>query len=115
MRVQGRSGDDRRRILDDALALQDAGAFSLVLEGVPRDLGAEVTAALRIPTIGIGAGPDCDAQVLVFHDVLGLTQDATPKFVRAYASLGDRAKEALTAFAADVAAGTFPDDAHSYH
>jgi 3-methyl-2-oxobutanoate hydroxymethyltransferase len=82
---------------------------------VPRDLGAEVTAALRIPTIGIGAGPDCDAQVLVFHDVLGLTQDATPKFVRAYASLGDRAKEALTAFAADVAAGTFPDDAHSYH
>ncbi|HEX3606856.1 MAG TPA: 3-methyl-2-oxobutanoate hydroxymethyltransferase [Candidatus Dormibacteraeota bacterium] len=115
MRVQGRSGDDRRRILDDALALQDAGAFSLVLEGVPRDLGAEVTAALRIPTIGIGAGPDCDAQVLVVHDLLGLTQDPMPKFVRAYGDLGARAVDALTAFAADVAAGSFPDDAHSYH
>src|ERR1700726_2921813 len=78
MRVQGRSGDDRRRILDDALALQEAGAFSLVLEGVPRDLGAEVTAALRIPTVGIGAGPDCDAQVLVVHDLLRLTQDPMP-------------------------------------
>ncbi len=115
MRVQGRSGDERRRILDDALALQDAGAFSLVLEGVPRDLGAEVTAALRIPTIGIGAGPDCDAQVLVVHDLLGLTQDPMPKFVRAYGDLGAQAVEALTAFAADVAAGSFPDDAHSYH
>ncbi len=115
MRVQGRSGDDRRRILDDALALQEAGAFSVVLEGVPRDLGAEVTAALRIPTVGIGAGPDCDAQVLVVHDLLGLTQDPMPKFVRAYGNLGAQAVDALTAFAADVAAGTFPDDAHSYH
>jgi 3-methyl-2-oxobutanoate hydroxymethyltransferase len=115
MRVQGRSGDDRRRILDDAIALQEAGAFSLVLEGVPRDLGAEVTATLRIPTIGIGAGPDCDAQVLVVHDLLGLTQDPMPKFVRAYANLGAQAVDALTAFAADVASGAFPDDAHSYH
>jgi 3-methyl-2-oxobutanoate hydroxymethyltransferase len=115
MRVQGRSGDDRRRILDDALALQEAGAFSLVLEGVPRDLGAEVTAALRIPTVGIGAGPDCDAQVLVVHDLLGLTQDPMPRFVRAYGNLGAQAVDALTAFAADVADGSFPDDAHSYH
>jgi 3-methyl-2-oxobutanoate hydroxymethyltransferase len=115
MRVQGRNGDDRRRILEDALALQDAGAFSIVLEGVPRDLGAEVTAALRIPTIGIGAGPDCDAQVLVVHDLLGLTQDSLPKFARPYGNLGDQAKDALMAFAADVAAGAFPDDAHSYH
>ncbi|MEA2670152.1 MAG: 3-methyl-2-oxobutanoate hydroxymethyltransferase [Chloroflexota bacterium] len=115
MRVQGRSGEDRRRILDDAVSLQEAGAFSLVLEGVPRDLGAEVTAALRIPTVGIGAGPDCDAQVLVVHDLLGLTQDPMPKFVRPYANLGAQAVDALTAFAADVAAGSFPDDAHSYH
>jgi 3-methyl-2-oxobutanoate hydroxymethyltransferase len=115
MRVQGRNGDDRRRILDDAVALQEAGAFSMVLEGVPRDLGAEVTAALRIPTIGIGAGPDCDAQVLVVHDLLGLTQDPMPKFVRPYGNLGAQAVDALTAFAADVAAGSFPDDAHSYH
>src|SRR5205823_6504418 len=89
----------------DAEAVHNAAAFPLVLEGVPRDLAAEVTAALRIPTIGIGAGPDCDAQVLVVHDLLGLTQDPMPKFVRSYGSLGDQAKEALTAFAADVAAG----------
>jgi 3-methyl-2-oxobutanoate hydroxymethyltransferase len=74
-----------------------------------------VTAPLRIPTIGIGAGPDCDAQVLVVHDLLGLTQDPMPKFVRAYGNLGAQAVDALTAFAADVAAGSFPDDAHSYH
>jgi 3-methyl-2-oxobutanoate hydroxymethyltransferase len=115
MRVQGRDGEARERIRADALALQEAGAFSLVLEGVPRDLAAEVTADLRIPTIGIGAGPDCDAQVLVVHDLLGLTQDPMPKFVRSYGSLGVQAVEALTAFAADVASGSFPDDAHSYH
>lgn len=115
MRVQGRSEDGRRRILADAVALQEAGAFSIVLEGVPRDVGREVTEVLRIPTIGIGAGPDCDAQVLVVHDLLGLTQDPMPKFVRAYGSLGAQAVDALTAFATDVAAGAFPDDAHSYH
>ena len=114
-RVQGRDEEAARRIRDDACALQEAGAFSVVLEGVPRALAGEVTRALRIPTIGIGAGPDCDAQVLVVHDMLGLTQDPMPKFVKPFADLGDRAVEAARAYAAEVAAGSFPDDAHSYH
>ena len=114
-RVQGREPEAAQRIRDDACALQQAGAFALVLEGVPRELAKQVTAALDIPTIGIGAGPDCDAQVLVIHDLLGLTQDPMPKFVRSFADLGERAIAAARAYAAEVAAGTFPDDAHSYH
>jgi 3-methyl-2-oxobutanoate hydroxymethyltransferase len=114
-RVQGRTADGRRRILDDALALEQAGAFSLVLEGVPRSLAAEVTAAVSIPTIGIGAGPDCDAQVLVVYDLLGVTRGRMPKFARSYAQIGDTVVAATRAFAADVAAGSFPDDEHSYH
>ena len=113
-RVQGRDHAARERILADSQALQDAGAFALVLEGVPRDLATEVTAQLRIPTIGIGAGPGCDAQVLVWHDLLGLTRGHTPSFVKPYATLGDAARDALSGFAADVRDGTFPDDAHSY-
>lgn len=114
-RVQGRGEEAAQRIRDDACALQEAGAFAVVLEGVPRDLAAQVTASLAIPTIGIGAGPDCDGQVLVIHDLLGLTRGHVPKFVKAYADLGDRTVEAARAFAADVAAGTFPDEEHSYH
>jgi 3-methyl-2-oxobutanoate hydroxymethyltransferase len=114
-KVQGRSDLDRERILADARALEAAGAFSLVLEGIPRDLGAAVTAAVSIPTIGIGAGPDCDAQVLVVYDLLGITRGTMPKFARAYADIGDRIVSAVRDFGADVASGTFPDDAHSYH
>jgi 3-methyl-2-oxobutanoate hydroxymethyltransferase len=114
-RVQGRDERARELILEDARALEEAGAFAIVLEGIPRDLGAEVTRSLRIPTIGIGAGPDCDGQVLVCHDLLGLTQDPLPKFVRPFANLGEQAIAAVRQYAADVAAGTFPDDAHSYH
>ncbi len=114
-RVQGRTAEGRQRILDDARALEEAGAFSLVLEGVPRGLAAEVTAALSIPTIGIGAGPDCDAQVLVVYDLLGVTRGRMPKFAKAYAQLGDQVVTATRAFVAEVAAGTFPDDEHSYH
>ncbi len=114
-RVQGRSADGRRRILEDARALEQAGAFSLVLEGVPRDLAAEVTAAVSIPTIGIGAGPDCDAQVLVVYDLLGITRGHMPKFAKAYGQIGEQVIAATRAFAADVADGRFPDDAHSYH
>jgi len=114
-RVQGRSANDRERILDDARALQGAGAFSLVLEGVPRDLAAAVTRAVSIPTIGIGAGPDCDGQVLVAYDLLGITRGPMPKFARAYAQIGDQVIAAACAFAEDVAAGRFPDDEHSYH
>jgi 3-methyl-2-oxobutanoate hydroxymethyltransferase len=114
-RVQGRSADARDRIITDARALEEAGAFSIVLEGVPRSLAAEVTAALSIPTIGIGAGPDCDGQVLVVYDLLGITRGPMPKFVRAYAQIGEQVIAATRAFADDVAAGSFPDDAHSYH
>jgi 3-methyl-2-oxobutanoate hydroxymethyltransferase len=114
-RVQGRSTEARDRIIADARALEAAGAFSVVLEGVPRSLAAEVTAALSVPTIGIGAGPDCDGQVLVVYDLLGITRGPMPKFVKAYAPIGDQVIAAARAFAGDVAAGGFPDDAHSYH
>jgi 3-methyl-2-oxobutanoate hydroxymethyltransferase len=118
MRVQARSDGARERLLGDAQGLEQAGAFAVVLEGIPRDLAAEVTAALSIPTIGIGAGPDCDAQVLIIHDLLGITthtRGAMPKFARAYADVGDRIVMAARAYADDVRAGRFPDDAHSYH
>ncbi len=114
-RVQGKDEKAAQRIRDEARQLQDAGAFAVVLEGIPRTLATTITAELDIPTIGIGAGPDCDAQVLVFHDVLGLTQDAMPKFVKPYAQLGAAAGAALRAFAEEVRAGVFPDDEHSYH
>jgi 3-methyl-2-oxobutanoate hydroxymethyltransferase len=114
-RVQGRSAEARQRLLEDAQALEAAGAFSLVLEGIPRSLAAEVTAAVSIPTIGIGAGPDCDGQVLVVYDLLGITRGAMPKFVKPFAQVGDTIVAATRAFACEVAAGSFPDDAHSYH
>ncbi len=114
-RVQGKDADAAARIEKDARGLQDAGAFALVVEGVPRSLAAQVTQALDIPTIGIGAGPDCDAQVLVINDLLGLTRDPAPKFVKHFANLGDEVVAAARRFAAEVAAGGFPDDAHAYH
>ena len=114
-RVQGKTGEARERILDDARALAEAGVFSVVLEGVPRDLGADVTRSVPIPTIGIGAGPDCDGQVLVVYDLLGITRGPMPKFARAFAPIGDEVVAAARAFAAEVAAGDFPDDEHSYH
>jgi 3-methyl-2-oxobutanoate hydroxymethyltransferase len=101
-------------VLDAARELEAAGAFSLVLECVPADLAAEVTALLEIPTIGIGAGPDCDGQVLVFHDLLGLEDRLSPRFVRRYAELGSAARQALSAFAADVREGRFPSADESY-
>ncbi|HEV3123556.1 MAG TPA: 3-methyl-2-oxobutanoate hydroxymethyltransferase [Candidatus Dormibacteraeota bacterium] len=114
-KVQGRSDEARAHILEDARALEEAGAFAIVLEGIPRSLAAEVTSAVGVPTIGIGAGPDCDAQVLVVYDLLGITRDRMPKFVKPYADLGDRTVAAARAFADEVAAGAFPDDEHSYH
>lgn len=114
-RVQGRDAKVADRIRTEALALQDAGAFALVLEGVPRTLASEVTASLEIPTIGIGAGPDCGGQVLVVTDLLGMTDGRVPTFVRQYAELGDAAVSAARSFAADVRAGRFPQDGHSYH
>ena len=112
-RVQGR-GEAAARILQDAKDLEAAGAFAVVLEAVPQALGREVTESLSIPTIGIGAGPHCDAQVLVLHDFLGLTTGRTPRFVKRYASLGDEVTRAVQEFAREVAEGSFPDSEHSY-
>jgi len=112
-RVQGRTEKSRARVLADARAVEEAGAFAVVLEGMPVELAREVTEALSIPTIGIGAGPDCDGQVLVMHDLLGLS-DWTPSFVKQYANLGAAASQAARRFAEEVGEQKFPDEAHSY-
>ena len=114
-RVQGKSADATGALLDAAKALSAAGCFAFVIEGVPDVVGAAVTEAIDVPTIGIGAGPGCDGQVLVFHDLLGLGRGTPPKFVRRYAELGQIATEAVAAFAEDVRQGRFPSDAETYH
>ena len=113
-KVQGKTEVQAGRILADAKALEQAGAFSLVLEGMPSKLAAEITKALRIPTIGIGAGPATDGQVLVYHDMLGLTTGKAPKFVKRYANLAEEIARAATAYADDVRTGTFPGPEHEY-
>jgi 3-methyl-2-oxobutanoate hydroxymethyltransferase len=112
-RVQGRDEEGRSGVIRDAQAVEAAGAFAVVLEGVPADLAQEVTQQLTIPTIGIGAGIHCDGQVLVMHDLLGLT-DWTPSFVKQYANLGALASQAARNFAEEVANSKFPDARHSY-
>jgi 3-methyl-2-oxobutanoate hydroxymethyltransferase len=112
-RVQGR-GEAGDQLLADARALERAGAFAAVLESVPADLGRKVSAALRIPTVGIGAGPDCDAQILVWQDMAGLTEGRLPRFVRQYASTAESLLSAASQYVADVAARRYPDEAHSY-
>ena len=112
-RVQGR-GESGEQLIADALALQEAGAFALVLEMVPADVAKRVTAELRIPTVGIGAGPDCDAQVLVWQDMAGLNRGRTPRFVKRYADLGEVLLGAARAFGAEVREGVYPDPEHSY-
>ena len=112
-RVQGR-GEDGEHLLHDAKLLQAAGAFAVVLECVPASLAAQVTETLSIPTIGIGAGPSCDAQVLVWQDMAGLSP-RTPKFVKRYADIAGVLRDAATAFATEVTSGAFPDEDHSYH
>jgi 3-methyl-2-oxobutanoate hydroxymethyltransferase len=114
-KVQAKSEDAASALMDAAKAIEAAGCFAMVLEGVPDVVGAAVTEALEVPTIGIGAGPDCDGQVLVFHDILGLGSRKPPKFVRQYADLRSAAIEAVAAFAGDVRSGSFPSDAESYH
>lgn len=113
-KVQGRDDVARERIVAEALAVEEAGAFSLVLECVPADLGAEITERLTIPTLGIGAGPACDGQVLVYHDLLGLEERIAPRFVRRYAELGHLSREAVARFADDVREGRFPAREESY-
>lgn len=113
-KVQGRDAETARRILDEAKRVQDAGAFAVVLEGIPSALATQITEQLAIPTIGIGAGLHCDGQVLVFHDLVGLSGDRTPTFVRRYADLRVTAVEAVKKFKSDVEAGRFPSDGESY-
>ena len=113
-RVQGRDQAAAETLVDDALALQEAGVFALVVEAVPAPVAAMLTGALRVPTIGIGAGPDCTGQVLVLHDLLGLFEGFRPRFVKQYADLASQTRAALAAYAAEVAAGDFPGKAHSY-
>jgi 3-methyl-2-oxobutanoate hydroxymethyltransferase len=113
-KAQGRTAERARRMLDDALALQEAGCYSLVLEAVPTSVAERITRSLEIPTIGIGAGPGCDGQVLVYHDLLGLTEGHTARFVKRYADLATVIREALAAFAADVRSGAYPEERHTY-
>lgn len=113
-KVQGRDVENARRLLDEAKRIQDAGAFAVVLEGMPASLATQMTEQLSIPTIGIGAGSHCDGQVLVFHDLVGLSGDRTPTFVRRYADLRVTAVEAVKKFKSDVEAGRFPSEGESY-
>ncbi|HMS12121.1 MAG: 3-methyl-2-oxobutanoate hydroxymethyltransferase [Microthrixaceae bacterium] len=114
-RVQGRESEAALQLVADAKALQHAGCFAIVIEGVPDEVSAMITAALDVPTIGIGAGPRCDGQVLVMHDLLGIEDRLAPKFVRRYADLRSASVEAIAAYAADVRTGAFPSADESYH
>lgn len=113
-RIQGRTAEAAFELVESAKALEHAGCFAIVLEGVPADVAGLVTGSVGVPTIGIGAGPDCDGQVLVYHDLLGLQDDLRPKFVRRYGDLGDATVDALGRFADDVRSGRFPTAAESY-
>jgi len=114
-KVQAKTADSARALVEGALAVEGAGAFAVVVEGVPDVVGRLVTDALEVPTIGIGAGPWCDGQVLVYHDILGLEDRVLPTFVRRYADLKQAGVEAISAFGADVRSGRFPSAAESYH
>jgi 3-methyl-2-oxobutanoate hydroxymethyltransferase len=114
-RVQGRSIPEMEHLLADAMALEGAGAVALVLEGIPRELAEQITAALQIPTIGIGAGPECDGQILVFHDLFHLTFAEPPKFVRSFGDAGAMLREGIDQFRKRVVDRSFPSDAESYH
>jgi len=114
MKAQGQTAATARRLLDDARELESAGCFTLVLESVPARIGALVSQALRIPTIGIGAGPGCDGQVLVWHDLLGINEGAAPRFVKRYADVAGEIRRGLETFAADVRSGAYPADEHEY-
>jgi 3-methyl-2-oxobutanoate hydroxymethyltransferase len=114
LRAQGRTATQALRLFDDARALEAEGCFAVVLEAVPAPVAARITAALSVPTIGVGSGPDCDGQVLVLHDLVGLYQGRSARFVKRYADVGSSIKDALERFAADVRAGAFPEEEHTY-
>jgi 3-methyl-2-oxobutanoate hydroxymethyltransferase len=113
-RKRGSAPGGRKRVIEDAVAVEAAGAFAVVLEGIPVDLASEITAKLAIPTIGIGAGRHCDGQILVLHDLLGLFDGFSPKFAKRYAEIGQLAREAIATYVGEVRAEAFPDAAHSY-
>src|SRR5919107_1490685 len=113
-RVQGKTAETARALLDDAKALEDAGAFAIVLEVVPREIARLITESVKIPTVGIGAGPYCDIQVLVLHDMLGMTFGKLARFVRPYANLRETMTDAVSRFAEDVRSGSYPSEAESY-
>ena len=114
-RVQGKTEEAGEQLLRDARAVEAAGAFAIVLESIPRELAAKITSELRIPTIGIGAGPDCDGQILVIHDLVGLSFGHKPKFARRYADVGEVISRAAAEYCRDVQQGSFPTDEESYH
>lgn len=114
-KVQGKKGDQAERILEDAVAVQDAGAFAVVLEGIPQALAGRITETLTIPTIGIGAGVSCDGQVLVIHDILGLCEKYSPKFVKKYADAAKIMSGAVSSYIAEVKSGAFPGAEHSFN
>lgn len=114
-KVQGKTATSAGQLVEDAMALEGAGAAAIVLEGMPRETAADITRALRIPTIGIGAGPECDGQILVFHDLVNLSFSRPAKFVRQYADAATLFREAIAGYARDVASRRFPSDAESYH
>jgi len=113
-KTQGKTAEAAQSLVDEALALEGAGCFALVLEAVPAPVADEITRRISLPTIGIGAGAGCDGQVLVYHDLLGLTEGHLPRFVKRYANLSREIRDALEAYAADVREGTFPGDEHAY-
>src|SRR5439155_25617770 len=114
-RLQGRAREEARRMLEEACELQEAGVFSLVLELVPAELAAAITQALTIPTIGIGAGPACDGEVQVFHDILGLFEWLKPRHTRRYADMGELIRRSVGQYVNDVRTGEFPTDTNSFH
>lgn len=113
-RIQGRGEEQAHRLIQDSKDLEAAGIFALVLECVPADLAKEITSSVSVPTIGIGAGPSCDGQVLVYHDFLGINTGKLAKYVKRYATLGDQIRDAAATFADEVRSGVYPDEAHSY-
>ncbi|MDX6481631.1 MAG: 3-methyl-2-oxobutanoate hydroxymethyltransferase [Gaiellaceae bacterium] len=113
-KTQGRTAEAAQRIVDGAKDLEEAGCCSIVLEAMPSPVAARITRELSIPTIGIGAGPDCDGQVLVYHDLLGLTEGHLPRFVKRYANLSGEIRDALATYASEVRSGTFPEEQHAY-
>jgi 3-methyl-2-oxobutanoate hydroxymethyltransferase len=113
-RAQGRTAAAAKRLIDEAVALERAGCFSIVLEAIPSVVAARVTESVKIPTIGIGAGAECSGQVLVWHDLLGLSEGPAPRFVKTYANLASTIRSAIEAYASDVRSGVYPSAEHTY-